>query len=346
MPRLDCLNGTQRLLIEDALTHFSNIEEMAKKIAVHPRTVRDWRREKYRMPLEALRRICSDSGLPLPISLKILPDLWHVKRAAQMGGRRRFQLYGPLGSLESRRRGGMASVEKFQNDPLADHLGGFQIAKPIQYPTRSALLAELVGILLGDGCLGNEYQVSVSFNSETDVAHAHYMRRLFKTLFGLHASIWYRKQTRTGIVTASSRLLHKYLIDDVGLQKGNKVVEQVDLPDWIWGSQVYQTACLRGLVDTDGSVYSYEHRVNGHSYRHKALCFTNHSMPLLRSVERLLRNLGLHPKIYRYNVYLHQADEIRGYFNRVGTSNPKHLRKYRMSWRGPQVVDGAALEKR
>ena len=330
MPRLDCLDGTQRVLIENALSHFSNVEEAAKVLSVHPRTIRDWRREKYRMQYKSLQRLYDKAELPIPTSLKLLPDFWHVKQAAQLGGQRRFQLHGPFGTLESRRQGGKVSAEKFQNEPLSARLGGFQVAKPIRHPRPSALLAELVGILLGDGCLGNKYQVSVSFNSETDKNHAHYIGYLFKTLFGLQASIWYRKEERAGVVTASSRLLHEYLIEKVGLQEGNKVAVQVDLPNWIWQRRAYQDACLRGLVDTDGSVYAYKHWINGNCYWHKAICFTNHSRPLLCSVERILRNHGFHPSISRYNIYLHRAAEIRDYFKSVGSSNPKHLRKYRM----------------
>lgn len=328
MSRLDCLNGTQRLFIENALVHYESLFKMAKVSRVHPRTLSDWRREKTHMPLEVLERIYKDLGLSLPSSLKILPDLWYVKRAARMGGRRRFQLYGPFGTLESRRKGGIVSTRRFQNDPNYAKSVGFRLRKQIQKPRHSSLLAEFVGILLGDGCLNNYYQVTVSFNSKTDAAYAVYIQSLLKRLFGLDVAVLHRKGTHAGVLIASSRALQEYLVRKVGLKRGNKVAIQVDIPEWIWTKAAYQSACLRGLMDTDGSVYSYAHRVNGYRYRHLAMCFTNHSLPLLRSVEGLFRNHGFYPARSRYNVYLHRISDIRAYFRLVGSSNPKHKGKY------------------
>lgn len=328
MSRLDCLNGTQRFLIEAALAQCSGVQQLARICQVHPRTVRDWRREKHRMSFEAFQRVAERTGMRCGMTFNVLPEFWHIGRAARLGGQRSYQLYGPPpASLESRRKGGLSTIEKFRRNPELARLVGFQLRKPIKKPRRSTLLAELIGIMLGDGCLAGRYQASVSFNSQTDREYSRYLEELLQRLFGVAATITYRPGTRGGSVTVSSRAVVEYL-QVQGLRNGSKVFHQVDVPKWIWGKPGYRRACLRGLMDTDGSIYGYTHQVYGRMYRHAALCFANRSLPLLRSVERLLLEEDFRPRTKQYQVYLHRQKEIQRYFRRVGSSNPKHLTRY------------------
>ena len=139
----------------------------------------------------------------------------------------------------------------------------------------------------------------------------------------------------------------------LGFARGDKVTNQAGVPAWILAQREYRRSCLRGLMDTDGSVYAYEHTVYGRRYRHMALCFTNRSHPLLRFVEETLRLDGYRPTAAPFRIYLHRKVEVAKYFSEVSSHNSKHLQRYQafsnngtVSRRGTQVVDGAALEKR
>ena len=344
MSRIDCLDGTQRLLIEKALQHCSGIEQLAHICDVHPRTVRDWRREKHRMSYEALQRVSRHLGLPIPVTLRVLPEFWHIRKAGSLGGQRRFQLYGGvLGSFEGRRKGGLATCAKFKANPALARAVGFQQRKVIIQPQRSPLLAEFIGILLGDGCLCSRFQVSIAFNTETDRAYGFYLQSLFRTLFDLSATIQYRPPSRGGNVVASSRTLVEYL-QKLGLVNGNKVLHQVDVPEWIWTGSDYQQACLRGLMDTDGSVYSYQHTVYGRPYTHTALCFTNRSYPLLDFVEGTLKVNGYRPTRTGFRVYLYRRIEIGRYFSDIGTHNSKHATRYQVYAEGGGMTLGEVAE--
>ena len=327
MSRLDCLDGTQRFLIEAALARCSSVRELVRICRVHPRTLRDWHQERHRMSFEVFQRLAERTGMRYQKALSVLPEFWHIQKAASLGGQRRYQLYGAPGSQESRRQGGLTSARKFRENPALAKAIGFRLRKPIRQPRKSALLAEFVGILLGDGCLGSPFQVSIAFNSETDASYGVYLQQLFRRLFGVSAPIKCRAGTRSGNVVASSRALVEYL-EAVGLRRGNKVRHQVGLPQWIWTQRSYRQACLRGLMDTDGSVYRYTHRVNGHLYDHVALCFTNRSKPLLVSAERLLRYDNFRPRIKKYQVCLNRQLEIERYFYVIGSSNSKHLARF------------------
>jgi hypothetical protein len=327
MARIDARGGTQRELVERGRRYFPSWQAMAQACGVHPRTLADWRREKHRMSFEALVKLSEQTGMLIPETINVLPEFWHIKRAARLGGLRRYALYGPPGSVESRRRGGCRSIAQFRVEALAGRLGRFQLAIPIRAPERSPALAEFVGIMLGDGCFSSRFQVSVSFNGQTDAEYGRYLRSLFRHLFGLSSTIRVRPGTAEGVVTASSRGLVE-LLETLGLARGDKVEHQVGVPEWIWCEAAYQSACLRGLMDTDGSVYQYIHRVNGYTYRHVALAFSNRSRPLLDFVERLLRTFELRPRRRRYQVCLYRKADIARYFQAVGTSNLKHEQRY------------------
>lgn len=50
---------------------------------------------------------------------------------------------------------------------------------------------------------------------------------------------------------------------DIGLVIGHKIEQKIDVPDWIKKNEKYFRACLRGLVDTDGCVFTHRYKVNG-----------------------------------------------------------------------------------
>ena len=73
------------------------------------------------------------------------------------------------------------------------------------------------------------------------------------------------------------------------------------------------------------------------------MAFTNRSLPLLVAFKRVLLEIGLHPtQKTKYEVFLRRRDDIVAYFDIVGSSNPKHLKRIRRcikkKWRGVRVV--------
>ncbi|MBI4356186.1 MAG: hypothetical protein HY597_07070 [Candidatus Omnitrophica bacterium] len=329
MARLQLAIGQQRAFLNQIIANGMRVRDIAKATQVCERTVRDWRREKHRMFYEAATKLAQATQIALPDGAMVLPEFWHVRRAASLGARRRLALHGPLGTRESRRKGGLAAARKFREHPEWARRIGWTRRKPIHAPRLGPELAEFIGIMLGDGCLGSRYQVSVYFDAETDREHATYIQGLIERLFGVKAVRSCRPGTRGGALVVSNRNLVEFL-EVIGLRRGDKVQHQVDVPSWIWEQREYQVSCLRGLMDTDGSVYLYDHRVNGSQYRHLALSFSNRSQPLLASVRTILQTLGFAPTSRSYQVNLQRQLEIDLYFQSVGSHNPKFLRKVGM----------------
>ena len=154
------------------------------------------------------------------------------------------------------------------------------------------------------------------------------MHGLIQQLFKIRAQVYHRPQASVNHITISRKSLVEYL-HSRGLSIGSKVRQQIDIPDWIKADRRYTLTCVRGLIDTDGSVFTHSYVVNGKRYRYKKLSFCSHSRPLQLSVAKILTDLGMKARITRYDVWLDSKQDMERYFTIVGTHNPKHLKRYR-----------------
>ena len=315
-------NFLRKIQSETGLT----FQELAEICRVHRRSFSDWKNGKYLMPLSVFRKLVKINNLKSP-KIKILPEYWHIKEAARKGAFARNKIYGNLGTPEGRSKGGKTTCQKFLLNPKLAKKVGFGIPKEIYYPKKSAKLSELIGIIIGDGGITN-YQVIVTLNKETDKKYAGYVVRLFNALFHFKPTIWERKNARTYEIIISSKSLVEYLLK-LGLKKGNKVRQQIDIPNWIKREKRFKIACLRGLIDTDGSFYVDIHNIKKKYYFNPGIDFTTYSLPLFLSVKKILKDLNYHPTGEKRHVRLRREGEIIRYFRKIGFSNPKHITKFK-----------------
>lgn len=91
----------------------------------------------------------------------------------------------------------------------------------------------------------------------------------------------------------------------------------------------YQKVCLRGLMDTDGGLYLHSYKSNGRTYTYLKLGFTNCSKPLLLFVFNVLKKLNYKPCLSGNNLSIGSESEVKKYFAEIGTTNPKHLNKFK-----------------
>lgn len=291
------------------------------------------------MDHDSLKDLLSLTKIPMPQSIEILEDYWSAKKYSRMGALKRFQLYGALATPEGRRKGGLAIQRLKRMNPLRALQSGIIVRKEIYNPGYSLELAEFIGIMLGDGGLTN-YQLNITLNSQTDKEYLAYVKSLIEKLFHIQSSVMLRKNENAARIVVSGKNLVELLAGRYGLKVGNKVRQSVTVPDWVLKKNEFAVACLRGLMDTDGSCYAYAHNVNKKRYYNFALCFTNASFPLLKSFYTILDKNGYHPCMTGRRVYVHRKNEIAKYFQEVGTHNNKHLHKYQ------KFVDQKALPER
>lgn len=245
---------------------------------------------------------------------------------ARLGGLRCITLHGNPGTPEGRSKGGKTTIRLFNQYPVLAKKLGFIIRKEIKYPNKCAELAELIGIILGDGGLPGNHQLIISFNGKTDREYSRYLQHMLRKLFAVSCHIHYRKDNNGADIVVSSSNLVDFLVKQ-GLMIGNKVRNQVGIPTWIKKKLEYQKACLRGLIDTDGSFYCHKYINGRREYRYLKLCFTNCSNPLLNFSFNILKKLGYKVYLNGNHVSLYSTLDVRKYFTEIGTHNQKHLRK-------------------
>ncbi len=328
MARVKFPKGKQVEFLDSVGLHFENDwSVMSRVLSISERTLRDWRRGKFTIDHGSLKNLCSLTKIPIPQGIEILEDYWSAKKYARLGALKRFQMYGVLGTQEGRQKGGLVTQRLIRANPIRALQSGIIARKKVYDPGYSLELAEFIGIMLGDGCLTN-YQLNITLNSKTDKEYLDYVKSLIEKLFHVQSTVMLRKNENAARIVVSGKNLVE-LLKRYGLKVGNKVRQSVDIPVWVLRNNEFAVACLRGLMDTDGSCYAYTHSVNKKRYCNFALCFTNASGPLLKSFYTILNKNDYRPCVSGRRVYVHRNNEIAKYFQKVGTHNNKHLQKYR-----------------
>lgn len=317
------LPGNQRkFLVKVARKSNMTTDQLAGLAGVVPRSFRDWKREKINMTLKAADLLSSRFHIPLPENRSVLINRWirKRKRSCQKGGKALFRKYGSPATTEGRKKGGLKAIQIMRKKGIIPHRKKYCF--PINY---NSDLAEYIGILLGDGGL-TPGQVFITLNYIADREYISYVMSLCKRLFKVTPGCYKRKESNAYVIYLCGIDLINFLVN-IGLKTGNKVKNQVGVPSWIKLNNDFKIACLRGLMDTDGGIFTHNYNVNGKLYKYRKICFSNRSLPLLFFVKDTLEELGLTPKlankIETKHVWLYNNNEVKEYLKLVGTHNSR-----------------------
>ena len=301
-----------------------SVVQLARICNVSPRTFRDWKREKFTISSDSAMLLEERFSVSLPQYSELVDDYWYVTKGAKKGALRRMELYGPPGTPEGRRKGGRESQLRRKLYP--ELFKNCNIAKTFNMPGESEELAELVGIILGDGGI-SDYQVKISLNRELEENYLQFVASLIRRLLGERPRRHHRNTLEKvdDICISGVRLVE--FLQKLGLKKGNKVAKQVGVPWWIWKKIEFASACLRGLIDTDGCVFLHSHVTHKVRCLNLGMCFSNHSQPLLDFVNSSLTRLGYTARRGGHNVFLYREKEVLKYANEIGFSNKHHIKR-------------------
>jgi DNA-binding transcriptional regulator WhiA len=118
------------------------------------------------------------------------------------------------------------------------------------------ILAYVIGVALGDGNLSNPNGRAVRLRITCDAKYPKLiqkMRQAIQTLLPDNkVSIHPRTDTYTEISCYSNQW-HEWLTWKSGF--GPKYIQHPLVPQWIKQRKIYSIHCLRGLIETDGSIY-------------------------------------------------------------------------------------------
>lgn len=199
----------------------------------------------------------------------------------------------------------------------------FNKPRPCKLLGHNEEFAELFGIMLGDGNVtayvngrAQVYQVSVATGRKNEEAYARgFVAPLMSKLSGLDCKIILK-----GNVIYSWINSRKFVeeLGRNGLPHGDKIKNKLRIPEWIFSKEEYLRACIRGLVDTDGSVY----RLSNQDPHLGRISFKNFNPYLLEDVRNGLIKLGFHPsKIIYKNIHLTRKADLVKYYKEIGSNN-------------------------
>ena len=201
--------------------------------------------------------------------------------------------------------------------------GKFDLRKDITIPKiNSSLFAEFYGIMLGDGCVySNLNGICISGNSILDNHYYNfYLSRMIQELFNVKPHIYYTKNTKSIRCAIYSQEIAKFLVE-LGFPKGKKKLANPIIPLFIMNKNTLLKSCLRGLNDSDGSVYPQDN-----SKVILDISITVNS--LLDSTIKAFENIDF-PINHTYNrIYLCNENNVSLFFNKIGSSNMRHIIKY------------------
>ena len=184
-------------------------------------------------------------------------------------------------------------------------------------------IAELVGIILGDGNL-NRKNIRIVGNRNEYIYYL-YLKSLFQKVFDVDSVVGH--DTKNSIkLTVYSVKISQYLIS-LGLKKGDKIKNKVVIPKWIFENKNYTKSCLRGLFDTDGSIFT-----SSNNTEYNILWKMGVGSLLPQYIRKALLELNFHPtKIFSNGrkVSLCRKNEIIRFFNEIKPRNNIHLMRYR-----------------
>lgn len=157
------------------------------------------------------------------------------------------------------------------------------------------LRAYVVGLALGDGNLSNPNGRAQRLRISCDTRYPQLASTIAKSIQLLLPQNRVSFVNRRGKNCVDVSCYSNHWEDLLGWRAGNgsKREQRVSVPRWIFEEESYKTACLRGLLETDGTIYS------DRGYRMVMFCTT--TPELATDVDELIRSLGFFPRTCKIN---------------------------------------------
>jgi len=192
-------------------------------------------------------------------------------------------------------------------------------------------LAEIIGVILGDGHLEKSYRTghyAVKIcGGEDDLEYLEsFVTPLFLRVFRKQLRNFRFKKAK-GVMFYIHDKNVVFTLEHHGLKPGNKKANDACIPPWIFEKEGYLKACLRGIFDTDGTVFP-----KSANLEIPQLELTSKVKGIQRTFRRGLLQLGFKPSVWSKGTSpkcgFYAKSQIIKYVREVGFHNPKHKRRY------------------
>jgi hypothetical protein len=155
-------------------------------------------------------------------------------------------------------------------------------------------LAYIIGVAIGDGNLSNPNGRAVRLRVTCDLKYPKIIERISfaikKLLPKNKVSIVRRPDSCCDISCYSNKWE-----DLLGwkAKSGPKYKQNILIPEWIKNNKKYSIFCLRGLFETDGSIYK--------DRGYKMVNFVTIIPGLVKDASEIIKSLGFAPRVYKIN---------------------------------------------
>lgn len=318
----------QREFMQLLKIRIGNTKKIAMLSKVGLRQISEWSNAKSTLSLYAFEKLILVSGVSRPNKIEIINRYAHTSSAGKKGFFSVKEKYGGIPRDEEDRK---KAWKEWWNKIGKNKEQKILQRKLILIPKHSIELAELFGILIGDGGV-TKSQVRITLNGVDDKDYIKFVVKLLQKIFKVKPKIYKFKNSKAVDICISRTDLILYLVEQ-GIKLGHKINQQLSIPRWILEEEKYFIPCIRGMFDTDGCIVRETHTIKQKKYLYYRLNFTSASPLLVKQIIQILEILGFHPKLRRggRSVQLENITEIWEYLRRVGTHNPKHLIRLRRS---------------
>lgn len=260
------------------------------------------------MEVSFVKKLCMLSGIDInSLSFNQLPFNWGASKGGKIGIVKMMEEYKsklPLWRKKARKKTIIRNTKR------------------VKLPQLNEKLAEFIGAYLGDGTL-TPYVVRISGDYRYDKPYFDYLSEIVWDLFGIYPSIYKEKHRNTLYFLLCSKKICHFLNQEYNLKCGDKIRNNSCIPPQIFKNDKFLVACLRGLIDTDGSV-SRRGR-NGSQF---CIHFCSYNPKLLNQVAEIGKRFKLFTYSYKYFVGTNRWENIKKYFHFVGSSNLKHIIRF------------------
>jgi DNA-binding transcriptional regulator WhiA len=168
-------------------------------------------------------------------------------------------------------------------------------------------LAELIGVILGDGYIGAFPRTEVLriVGSANNLGFADRYSKLVEKVFQKKPAVKKRNIEEAINITIYEKNISKRL----GLPTGARKSIPLPLPRWISSNNAYTIRYLRGLYEAEGSI-SFHPKTYTHKFQ-----FANTHDSLLDNVFNSLVRLGFHPHRSKKQIQISRKEEVQNLKN-------------------------------
>ena len=176
-------------------------------------------------------------------------------------------------------------------------------------------LAYVIGVAMGDGNLSNPNGRAIRLRVTCDNKYPKLIRNIIfsiQKLLPINKVSTVKRGDNCVDISCYSNKLEEFLGWKVGF--GSKYKQKISVPDWIKNKRKFTISCLKGLFETDGSIYM--------DRKYLMVGFVTIIPTLAKDVMEMIKSLGFKPNLQK----IKREDQKTRYNVRISKDTEKFIK--------------------